>query len=160
MEKQFVAEVTEENIEAFPVAEHPEQNADVDQHKRAPRKTKPFPSYTIEEAMNVALSIANNNAGNPWGSKQVAEAIGIGQKSTNFQYLVAASRDYGFTTGTNRSRTIELTSLGRKIAFPVDAAQEQSAFRAAFENIDLFKKVCEYYRTGKLPEKKFFCNTY
>ena len=157
--KQFESEVVEENIEALPASEENESNADADQHKRAPRKLKPFPSYTIEEAMKVALSIANNNAGNPWGSKQVAEAIGIGQKSSNFQYLVAASRDYGFTTGTNRSKTIELTSLGRKIAFPVDAAQEQAAFMSAFENIDLFKKVCEYYRNGRIPEKKFFCNT-
>lgn len=159
MEKQIEFEVLEENVEAFSVVEENDQSTDTEQHKRAPRKIKPFPSYTIEEAMKVALSIAENNAGNPWGSKQVAEAIGIGQKSSNFQYLVAASRDYGFTTGTNRSKTIELTSLGRKIAFPVDAVQEQAAFRSAFENIDLFKKVCEYYRTGRIPEKKFFCNT-
>ena len=159
MENQSETNVSEEIVGTVLLTEESEQNTATDLHKRAPRKIKPFPSYSIEEAIKVAFAIAENNAGNPWGSKQVAEAIGIGQKSSNFQYLVAASRDYGFTTGTNRSKTIELTTLGRKVVFPVDVVQESTAYKKAFENIDLFKKVFEYYKRGGIPEKKFFCNT-
>lgn len=155
MEKQIENENIMNNDDVIQI----ESEVQEDQPKRAPRKNKPFPSYDIETALKVASSIAENNAGNPWSSKQVAEALSIGQKSTNFQYWVSASRDYGFTTGTNRSKTIELTALGRKVAFPLDPAQEYEAFQTAFDNIDLFKKVREYYRNGKLPEKKFFCNT-
>ena len=111
MENQSEINASEEIVGTVLLTEEPEQNTATDLHKRAPRKIKPFPSYPIEEAIKVAFAIAENNAGNPWGSKQVAEAIGIGQKSSNFQYLVAASRDYGFTTGTNRSKTIELTTF-------------------------------------------------
>lgn len=133
-----------------------------DEEKKGRKKSKPqrsFPLYSIESALVVAQAIAQNNAGNPWGSEQIATALEIGAKSPNLYYLTAASRDYGFTTGTSRSKEIELTPLGRKIVFPENCQQEYDSLKQAFGNIDIFKKVYDYYRTGDLPEKRYLFNT-
>lgn len=118
-----------------------------------------FPQHSIEEALTVAQTIAKNNAGNPWGCDQIAKSLEIGAKSTNFYYITASSRDYGFTTGTSRSKSIELTALGRKLVFPENSDQEYEVVKQAFENIDIFKRVFEYYKDGTLPEKKYLFNT-
>lgn len=127
--------------------------------KQSSKPQRCFPQHSIEEALTIAQSIAKNNAGNPWGCDQIAKSIGIGEKSTNFYYITASSRDYGFTTGTSRSKSIELTALGRKLVFPENSIQEYEVIKQAFENIDIFKKVYEYYKDGTLPEKKYLFNT-
>lgn len=52
-----------------------------------------------------------------------------------------------------------MTALGRNVVFPVNDAQENGAFEKAFTNIDVFKRVYEYYKDGGLPAKRFFYNT-
>lgn len=127
--------------------------------KRKSRTLRSYPQYSIEEALIIAKSIGDNNSGNPWVPEQIAASMGLSTKTTRFIYLVYASRDYGFTTGTNKSDAIELTALGRNVVFPVNDAQENGAFEKAFSNIDVFKRVYEYYKDGGLPEKRFFYNT-
>lgn len=127
--------------------------------KRTNRPTKPFPSYCIEDALKISKAIAQNNAGNPWDSAQIADAISMGEKSSSYYYLTTASRDYGMTTGTSRGKLIELTSVGRKIVYPENQGQEYASLQQAFFNIDIFKKVYDYYKGGNLPEKRFVCNT-
>ncbi|MGM9666780.1 MAG: hypothetical protein ACI3XN_01835 [Eubacteriales bacterium] len=127
--------------------------------KKIARPQKAFPSYNLEEALKIPLAIAKNNAGNPWESKQIAIAISIGEKSSVYYYYTTASRDYGMTTGTSRGKSIELTPLGRKLVFPENQEQESEALKEAFFNIDIFKKVYEYYKGGVFPEKRFLFNT-
>lgn len=127
--------------------------------KRAVHPQKPFPSYDLEEALKVPQAIAKNNAGNPWGSDQIADAISMGSKSSAYYYYTTASRDYGMTTGTSRGKTIELTALGRKLVFPETPEQECISLKQAFFNVDIFKNVYEYYKGGDLPELRFVYNT-
>lgn len=108
--------------------------------KKNARPQKAFPSFNLEEALKIPLAIAKNNAGNPWESKQIAIAISMGEKSSVYYYYTTASRDYGMTTGTSRGKSIELTSLGRKLVFPENQEQESEALKEAFFNIDIFKK--------------------
>lgn len=126
--------------------------------KRVSRPSKPFPNYTLEEALKIPQSISKNNAGNPWGVDQIATAVSMSAKSNVFYYHTTASRDYGMTTGTSRGKIIELTSLGRKIVYPETPEQEVEMLQQAFFNIDIFKKVFEYYKDGTLPEERFVCN--
>ena len=102
---------------------------------------RPFPQYTIEDAICVPKVIGAQNAGKPWPVEHVASALNTSKNTNSFFYLTSASRDYGFTTGTSRAKTIELTALGRKIVFPESQIDEAQAFSEAFNNIDLFKKV-------------------
>lgn len=127
--------------------------------KRKPRVQRSFPQFSIEETLVIAKSIRENNAGNPWTPEQVAASINLSHKTNRFAYLASASRDYGFTTGTKYSDTIELTALGRNVVFPVNDIQESSAYEKAFANIDVFKQVNEYYKDVGIPEKRYFYNT-
>lgn len=139
------------------VQENKEQKA-----KRGKSQQKPiraFPQYTIEESLVIAKSIAQNNAGNPWSIEQIGESIGFTPTSNIYFYLSSSSRDYGFTTGTSRGKTIGLTPLGRKVAFPESPQTEKESIVEAFFNIELFKNVYEYYNGGNLPEDKYLCNT-
>lgn len=136
--------------------------ATTEESKNSKKKGKPqrtFPQHSIEDCLVIAKTIAKNNAGNPWGSEQIAISLDIGAKSTNFYYLTASSRDYGFTTGTSRSKSIELTPLGRKVVFPENSEQEYEALKQSFFNIDIFKRVYDYYKNGSLPEKRYLYNT-
>jgi hypothetical protein len=89
------------------------------------KKPKPFPSHSIKESLNISKTIKDNNAGNPWASSEISKALSM--NATALFYLSAASRDYGFTTGTNRAKTIELTALGRKFVYASSKQDEADA---------------------------------
>lgn len=143
------------------MSEHPEAKVQTQEthSKRMVHPQKPFPNYTIEDVLKLPQAIAQSNAGNPWGSEQIADALSMSVKSSSFYYYTTASRDYGMTTGTGRGKTIELTSLGRKLVFPETPEQEPTALKQAFLNVDIFKKVFEYYKGGDLPDIRFVYNT-
>ncbi len=130
--------------------------------KKKPKVGKPvrmFPQYSIREAMKIPQIIGLKNAGNPWSPENVANALDTSPQNNSFFYLSSASRDYGFTTGTSRAKTIELTALGRKLAFPESSDDESTSIFRAFSNIEVFKNVFDYYQESKFPEDKYLCNT-
>jgi hypothetical protein len=146
----------EENVPE--IGSVPDESEQKDKGKNSKdKKPKPFPSYDIKESLKIAKAIKDNNAGNPWASSELSKAIAI--NSTSLFYLSAASRDYGFTTGTNRAKTVELTALGRKFVFASSGQDEADAVLKAFNNIPLFKDVYEYYKGGSLPDIKYLSNT-
>lgn len=134
-------------------------NSSQTKRNKPAKPIRPFPLYSIEDAISVPKAIGSQNAGKPWAPEHVASALNTSKNSNNFFYLTSASRDYGFTTGTSRARTIELTALGRKIAFPESQNDEDQSFFEAFNNIDIFKKVDEYYNGNALPDNRYFFNT-
>lgn len=83
-------------------------------------------------------------------------ACGTTKTNNKFFYLTAASRDYGLTEGARDSAQIALTDLGRAIVLPSSPNERQNGLKAAFHNIDLFRKVDEHYGNKELPEDKFF----
>lgn len=118
-----------------------------------------FPRNTLEDALRVAIKLKELNAGNPWATADVAKAVGLSATSNAFFYLSAASRDYGLTLGTRDTEKIELTELGREVAYAASPTAELQAKKQAFLNIDVFKKVLEYYKGNSLPEMKYLGNT-
>ena len=127
--------------------------------KRGSRGPRPFPQNSIKEAMEVAESIKEHNAGNPWGTEQLAHSLKVSATTAKYFYLTASSRDYGLTVGTSKGKTIQLTPLGRKTVFPENSQQRLESLKTAFLNIDIFRKVFEYYTQGELPEKEYVFNT-
>lgn len=155
-------EETQEVQEHMPTAHIESQEKPDALQKKKVRNEKPvrsFPQFSIKEAMEIPKIIGLQNAGNPWATEHVASALNTSKANNNFFYLTSASRDYGFTTGTSRAKTIELTALGRKLAFPESPSDEPQAVWEAFCNIEVFKNVYEYYQGASLPEDKYFCNT-
>lgn len=126
---------------------------------KSEKPIRPFPQFSIREAVEIPKIIGAKNAGKPWSSEHVASVLGTSRGNNNFFYLSSASRDCGFTTGTSKAKTIELTALGRKLALPESPSDEELSIIEAFNNIDVFKAVYEFYSGASLPEDKYLCNT-
>src|SRR5438270_8515389 len=81
------------------------------------KPTRNYPSVALEKALQVAYQIKEKNGGNAWSPDQVAAALAMGAKGTDFYYVTAAARDYGLTTGTRETKEIALTDLGRELVY-------------------------------------------
>ncbi|MDX6223668.1 MAG: hypothetical protein QOE64_44 [Frankiales bacterium] len=116
-----------------------------------------FPRKTLEHALRVPQALKTNN-GHPWKSEEVAKVLNLGPASGNFYYITAAARDYGLSEGTRETQMISLTDLGRRVAYPVSAEDEQRARMEAFLHVDLFRRVLTHFGGNNLPEKRFLTN--
>jgi hypothetical protein len=119
----------------------------------------PFPRATLEEALKIAYAIKDLNGGNPWEPDEVRKAIGSGTGGNAYFYLTAASRDYGLTIGTSTAEKIALADLGREIVYAPSIDVEKIQKTNAFLNVEIFKRVLEYYKGSNLPEMKYLGNT-
>ena len=134
------------------------QGEDANKKKRTAKPIKKFPNYTIEEALKIPSLIKSNNSGNPWDTEQLALALNVKKGGNIFYYMTAASRDYGFTSGTRDTTTVTLESLGRKYVYAQSTDEVRSSIEAAFNNIELFKQVHDYYKNGEPADDTFFRN--
>lgn len=154
-------EVDAEKVEQDTQSEIPNTNEISKSKVETKRKTKPkrdFPQYSIEDSKKIVEVIKELNAGNPWSPTDIASALEMG-KGNNFFYLTASSRDYGLTIGTRDTAKIEIGEIGKKFAYPKSPEEEYEAVKDAFLNIELFKKVYEYYQGENLPEIQYLKNT-
>src|SRR5205085_1246142 len=83
-----------------------------------------------------------------------AGAPDIGAKTSNFFYLTAAARDYGWTNGTQKAAEISLTEVGKKLAEPETPRDEAAALIHGFFKVPAFRQVVEYYKGPNLPEQQ------
>lgn len=125
---------------------------------------RPFPRASLSEAVRVPLALKEYNGGNSWPPEDlrgvVESTVGNSTvRSNQFYYLTAASRDFGFTTGTRDAQEIGLTELGREFAYAGSGEAEKEALRKAFMSVDVFRRVFEHYQGKDLPEKKYVGNT-
>jgi hypothetical protein len=118
-----------------------------------------FPRTTLEEALKIAYALKEHNGGNPWDPEEIRKAIGAGTGGNAYFYLTAASRDYGLSIGTNAADKIALSDLGRELVYAPNAEAERALKLRAFLNIEVFKRVLEYYKGSNLPEMKYLGNT-
>ncbi|MDB5414335.1 MAG: hypothetical protein JWR10_2670 [Rubritepida sp.] len=130
----------------------------LDQPKRA-TVVRPYPMYSLEKALAIALAIKEKNAGNPWPPSQIAKAIGIGEKSSSLDFWTRSSQLYGLTSGTRQTAAISLEKIGRELVYAPNPESEINARRRAFINVEIFAKVLEYYKGCNLPELTFLSNT-
>ena len=99
------------------------------------RENRSFPRRSLEDSLRVVFAIRDQNAGNAFSPKMIAEVVGISQKSTNFNYLVSAAIEYGLVIGGYRAQEVALTPLGRTLAFPAKPEDLTQAKLAAFFNV-------------------------
>jgi hypothetical protein len=117
-----------------------------------------FPRETLEQALKIPTAIKQLHGGNPWEPEEIRKAISASSGNLYF-YLTAASRDYGLTIGTRDTETISLTDLGRDLVYAGNPDAEAELKMRAFLNVDVFKRVLEYYKGSNLPEMKYLGNT-
>ena len=116
-----------QNIEIPHPVEGVEPSAASKRKSRPDKPIRPFPQFSIQEAMEIPKVIGAQNAGNPWAVEHIASALNTAKGTMKFFYLTSASRDYGFTTGTSKAKSIELTAQGRKLVFPATEDDETQA---------------------------------
>jgi len=134
--------------------------ADAAVKSQANKKTKwPFPRATLEKALHIPYALKDNNGGNPWETEEVRKAVGTVGGGNAWFYLTAASRDYGLTTGTRDTPKISLEELGREIVYAPNPEVELALKKQAFQKIDIFKRVLDYYKGSNLPDMKYLGNT-
>lgn len=108
------------------------------------RIVKPYPAYTLEDALGVAQAIQNANAGLPFARTLLAGALGTTPKSSAFTQRLNASAAYGLTQGGYNDADISLTSLGEALAAGddrraqalVEAAMTPPVFGGFYEMLD------------------------
>jgi len=140
-------------------AEVPEAQSETKSRSTRMKTKRPFPKVSIEEARKIGDAIKLYNAGKPWAPQEIAKVLKMGAKTGDYFYLTAASRDYGLTIGTRDTEKIELAPLGTTLAYPKHQAEEANAVQEAFRNVDLFKRVYDYYEGQNLPEIQYLKNT-
>jgi hypothetical protein len=117
-----------------------------------------FPRRTLETALRVAAAIRTHNGGEPYDPQEIAKALNVGGRTSNFFYLTTASRDYGLTSGTRDSAEITLTPLGKQAVYPPSDDEASDAKLKAFLNVEKFRGVLEHYKGSKLPADEFVRN--
>jgi hypothetical protein len=131
------------------------------QPKRTSRQNveRPYPRVSLQEALQIPLALKEKNGGNPWSPDDVANALGVAKGNPRFFYTASAARMFGLTEGGRDSRVISLTPLGRDLVYAPSPVAEEALKRQAFLNVDVFKKVLDYYKGNNLPEMKYLGNT-
>lgn len=119
-----------------------------------------FPKHTLEDAIRIAKAIEDKNAGNPMRADMLAHAVGFNQPHDwRFQDLLKAARMYGLVSGAGPKATISLEKIGHDIVAPSSPQERKEALRQAFHNVEIFKKVDDFYRGKRIPEDEYFLNT-
>ena len=119
-----------------------------------------FPKNTLEEAIGVAQAIEEKYAGNPVKPDQLLKPLGFNKVADwRMQNLLRSAYLYGLTSGAGTKTTISLDQLGTDIVAPKGPEQRREALFKAFLNVDLFRRVYDYYKEKRIPEEEFFANT-
>lgn len=122
--------------------------------EKKPRKQRPFPRNTLEEAIRFAQTIQDQNNGQPMKRIFIADHLKIKPESTNFKYLISASYKYGLTQGSEKSEYISLTPLGESIA-KAKGDDRIPLLQEACQKVTVFQKFYQRYRDAKLPSDEY-----
>ncbi|MFN0134836.1 MAG: hypothetical protein ACKVS9_01820 [Phycisphaerae bacterium] len=119
-----------------------------------------FARHTLEEAIKVPQALEEKNAGKPVLASELAKWVGF-RKSNDWRFLnlLRSANAYGLVTGSGAAATVEMAKIGNDLVAPSSADQRQKALLAAFNNVDLFKRVVTYYENKRIPEDEYFGNT-
>lgn len=120
---------------------------------RRTRVIRPYPSYTLQEALSVARAIHDSNAGLPFDRELLAQALGTTPKSSGFTTRLNASAAYGLTEGGYNDAVISITELGEAVVASTGSdAVPGSAVAAAATNPDIFGRFYEMLNGRRLPQ--------
>lgn len=121
------------------------------------RIVKPYPAYTLEDALGVAQAIQDVNAGWPFDRTLLAGALGTTPKSSAFTQRLNASAAYGLTQGGYNDADISLTPLGEAVAAISDGDRAQAMVEAAMTP-PIFGRFYDMLDGKRLPESAYAQN--
>ena len=118
--------------------------------------TRAFPKSTIEEALRIPEAIRDENAGRPLNRVLLAKALDMSPSSSDFRTLIASANKYGLIEGSEKSRDIGLSDLGKRSAYAKEAGEQARLKLEAVMHVELFKLVLERYNSNKVPSSALF----
>ena len=125
---------------------------------RRTRVSRPYPTYTLEDALSVARAIYEVNAGLPFARELLAGALGTTPKSSAFTMRLNASAAYGLTEGGYNDPDIRLTALGEAAVASGRDAEGKLAIVQAATNPETFAGFYALYDGRKLPQSAYLHN--
>jgi hypothetical protein len=119
-----------------------------------------FPKNTLEEAIRIPQVIEEKNAGKPLDATTLATYVGY-HKANDWRFLalLRSANLYGLVEGSGQRATVAVEKIGEGVVAPSSPSQRQLSLGAAFDNVELFKKVAAYYKNKIIPEDEYFANT-
>src|ERR1035441_1022360 len=123
-----------------------------DEKKPKPRLSQEdVPSYSLEQSLRVARSIADNYAFKPTKPVNVAGAMGMTHTAGPFRMISGASAAYGLTTGAAQAPDIGITPLGMRILRPKTVGEDLAAKREALLKPKVVGEFLRDYDGAALP---------
>jgi CAP12/Pycsar effector protein, TIR domain len=126
---------------------------------RKPRATTLYPKVTLVDALRLAESIRDNNAGRPYNRIDLAASVDLSPESSTLRTLITASNKFGLTEGSYAAEKIGLTDLGHSIVSPTSDEERAQGLMAALYKVDFYKDFFERYKNHRLPRKDLLLNT-
>jgi predicted nucleotide-binding protein len=90
---------------------------------------------------------------------ETAVALKMSPGSSTFRTLLSAAINYGLTEGSYQADRVALKELGRTIVEPTSDADRKRGLVAAALTPPTFRRIYQYFRGKRLPDKSFFENT-
>ena len=125
---------------------------------RRTRMVRPYPIYSLEEAMTVAIAIQEVNAGLPFERVLLAKALGTTPASSGYTLKLNSSSKYGLTKGGYNDNIISLTALGEAIVAPKDDEEMKMSLIEAATLPEVFDGFYRMLNKKRLPEDTYAQN--
>ena len=126
--------------------------------QRRTRLVRSYPVYTLEDALSIATTIQETNAGLPFDRVLLAGALGTTPASSGFSMRLNSSAKYGLTVGGYNDARISLTPLGAAIVAPERQEELRSALAEVAVKPDLFARFLRMLDGKRLPEDAYAQN--
>lgn len=110
------------------------------------------PSFSLANALRVAIAIRDNYGYKPTTPLQLAKALDMSPGSSTFRMLTGASIAYGVTSGGSNAETISITPLGMRIVKPTAEGDDLAAKREAVLKPRVIREFLEKYNGAPLPK--------
>ena len=126
--------------------------------RKRTRMVRAYPVHTLEDALTVAATIHETNAGLPLDRVLLARALGTTPASSGYTMKLNSSSKYGLTQGGYNDERISLTPRGESIVAPKGGEERRAALVSAATHPDLFAQFYRKLDGKRLPEDPYAQN--
>jgi predicted nucleotide-binding protein len=126
--------------------------------KRSRISQADIPAISLEKALRIPRSIAENYASHPTRPLDVASALGVQPSSGGFRMECGAAIGYGLTDGGPNAPEIALTQLGKRIVTPTEIDDDRRALLEAALKPTVASQFYKKYDGSPLPPKQIAQN--
>jgi hypothetical protein len=125
----------------------------VESSEKRTRKTRPYPSASFEETLELGAAIHEHASGGPVRRLTLLEKMGKSPTSSATRDLITNSGKYGVTTGSYTAESLALTSAGALASDPTKQPAQQliERFALGITSVAPFKILYDSFVGKRLP---------